>query len=313
MKGKYNTISHLHQKGSEFMGILLAVVCATAYSFNYVFIQLGMRKSPDDNGSFTSLFMCVLTVLFIMLFFGQKESDSFDLYGLLFYIIAGFCTAFLGRNILFSSIRKIGSSRAAALKNSAPVFTIVFAVLFLGESISPIAGTGILIIFCFLFLQARYDIGKIISNIEHTEKLGFLLAVTAALCFGFGQGFRKLGVLYYSDAIVGSLIGSTFALVVYILMEITKKRLKATLVRNITTINYFFIAAGVATGIAQVSFFVALLYTKVSYISTITAIEPVITVILASILLKEEQISKRIILTAFGVFIGTLIIIVGNR
>jgi drug/metabolite transporter (DMT)-like permease len=297
------------------MGILLAVVCATAYSFNYVFIQLGMRKSPKDNGGFTSLFMCVITVMFIyiiMMLLGQKEPISFNRYGLLFYLIAGFCTAFLGRNILFSSIRKIGSSRAGALKNSAPVFTILFAIFFLGESISPVAGTGIMIIFSFLFLQAKNDIGKLSSNIERKEKLGFFLAILASLCFGFGQGFRKLGVLYYSDAILGSLIGSSFALLIYILMEISKKQLTATLVRNITSINYYFIAAGVATGIAQVSFFVSLLLTKVSYISTITSIEPILTVILARILLQEEHISKRIIITAIGVFIGTLIIIIGN-
>jgi drug/metabolite transporter (DMT)-like permease len=300
----------------EMMGILLAGVCAIAYSLNYIFIQLGMRKSPKDNGSFISLLICVLTVLFIyclMLFFGQRENTPFSMFGLFFYVLAGFFTAFLGRSLLFSGIRKIGSSRAVALKNSAPIFTIIVAILLLEEKISFIAGIGIMSILSALFLQAKYDFDKLQTQNVEGEKLGFILSIVAAMCFGVGQVFRKLGVIHYADAILGSLIGSFFALIVYILVEMSRKQLKITLYRNFQSINIYFIAAGIVTGIAQVSFFVSLLYTKVSYTSTIAAIEPIITVILArAVLAKEENIGLRMVITAFAVFLGTVIIIIGQ-
>ncbi len=298
------------------MGVILAVFCAIAYSFNYIFIQLGMRKSPQDNGSFLSLFICVLTVTGIygsMFLFGEKEMAPVSWIGVFFYMLAGFCTVFLGRTLLFAGIRKIGSSRAAALKNAAPVFTIIMAVLLLGETISLLAGTGILVILTFLFLQARFDFRSAGDHGEREDKSGFMLAIAAAICFGIGQGLRKLGILYDSDAVLGSLIGSVFALLVFILMEIGRKQLKLTLAWNFKNINLYFVAAGIVTGFAQVSFFVSLLYTHVSYVSTIAAIEPIITIFLARMLLaSEERFDWRLIVTACAVFLGTVIIIIGQ-
>jgi drug/metabolite transporter (DMT)-like permease len=298
------------------MGVILAVFCAIAYSFNYIFIQLGMRKSPQDNGSFLSLFICVLTVMGIygsMFLFGGKEMAPVSWMGVSFYMLAGFCTVFLGRTLLFAGIRKIGSSRAAALKNAAPVFTIVMAVLFLGETISLLAGVGILVILTFLFLQARSDFRSERDHSDQGDKSGFMLALAAAICFGIGQGLRKLGIMYDSDAVLGSLIGSVFALSVFILMEIGRKQLKLTLARNFRSINLYFIAAGIVTGLAQVSFFISLLYINVAYVSTIAAIEPIITIILARMLLAgEERINWRLIVTACAVFLGTFIIVIGQ-
>jgi drug/metabolite transporter (DMT)-like permease len=298
------------------MGVSLAVFCAIAYSFNYIFIQLGMRKSPQDNGSFLSLFICVLTVMGIygsMFLFGEKEMAPVSWIGVSFYMAAGFCTVFLGRTLLFAGIRKIGSSRAAALKNAAPVFTIIMAVLFLDETISLLAGIGILVILIFLFLQARLDFRRAKAHSEQKDRSGFMLALAAAICFGIGQGLRKLGIMYEADAVFGSLIGSVFALLVFILMEIGRKQLKLTLARNFKKINLYFVAAGIVTGLAQVSFFVSLLYTHVSYVSTIAAIEPIITIILARMLLaSEERFDWRLIITACAVFLGTVIIIIGQ-
>lgn len=302
--------------GSDSMGIILAVFCAIAYSFNYIFIQLGMKKSPQDNGSFLSLFICVLTVMGIygsMYLFGEKEMAPVSWIGASFYMLAGFCTVFLGRTLLFAGIRKIGSPRAAALKNAAPVFTIIMAVLFLEEQITLLAGTGILVILTFLFLQARFDFRSASDHPKQKDKSGFMLALAAAICFGIGQGLRKLGIMYDTDAVLGSLIGSAFALFVFVLMEMGRKQLKLTLARNFKNINLHFMAAGIVTGLAQVSFFVALLYTHVSYVSTIAAIEPIITIILARMLLaSEERLNWRLIITACAVFLGTVIIIMGQ-
>lgn len=295
------------------MGILLAVICAIAYSSNYILIQLGMKKSKKDNGDFLSLFSCVLTVLVIFLLmtaFQESKSVPYSGTGILFYLIAGFFTAFLGRVLLFGGIRRIGSPRAAGIKNSAPVFTIFLAVSLMGERISLWGGVGILIIFLALFLQARYDFKQASQIDEKEKKYGIFMAVTAAVFFGIGQAARKQGMIYYADPILGSLIGSTFALFVFMIMQAYKKQLKETLFRNFQSINFYFVGAGILTGFAQISFFVSLMYTHVSYTSSVAAMEPIITVLLSRIFLrKEERITLRLGITACAVFLGAFILI----
>lgn len=295
------------------MGIFLAVVCAVAYSSNYILIQLGMKKSTKDNGDFLSLFSCVLTVLAIFLSMTaiqDSEMVPFSIKGILFYLIAGFFTAFLGRVFLFSGIRKIGSPRAAGIKNSAPVFTIFIAVTFLGEKISFWGGVGIVIIFLALFIQARHDFKQSNHMDEKEKKYGIFLAVVAAVFFGIGQAARKQGIIFYADPILGSLIGSTFALCAFMIMQASKNQLRETLVRNFQSLNFYFVGAGVITGIAQLSFFFSLMYTNVSYTSSVAAMEPIITVLLSRIFLrKEERITIRLGITACAVFLGTFILI----
>jgi drug/metabolite transporter (DMT)-like permease len=295
------------------MGIALAVLCAVLYSANYIFIQLGMRKSKKDNGDYLSLAACVLTVLLIYAVSSlwiDRGEIPFSMRGMLFFMLAGFSTAYLGRNFLLAGIRRIGSPRAAALKNSAPIFVTIVAVLFMGERISPGAGVGMAVIFAALFLQARSDFRKAGSLVGKEARTGFMLALVSAVFFGLGQAARKQGVIDYPDPIFGSLIGTIFALLVFTLMEASKKRLAETWRRNFTRLNPYFIAAGIATGIAQISFFVSLMHTHVSYTSTIAALEPIFTVLLSKwFLSKEEKITWRIGLTACSVFLGTYLII----
>jgi drug/metabolite transporter (DMT)-like permease len=295
------------------LGILFAVICAIAYSSNYILIQLGMKKSKKDNGDFLSLFSCVLTILVVFLLmaaFQESETPPFSGKGIFFYLIAGFSTAFLGRVLLFGGIRRIGSPRAAGIKNSAPVFTIFIAVVLMGERISFEAGIGIIIIFLALFLQARYDFRQADQVDEKEKKHGIFLAITAAVFFGIGQAARKQGIIYYADPILGSLIGSVFALFSFMMMALYKKQLKETLIRNFQSFNLYFVGAGIFTGIAQLCFFLSLLYTRVSYTSVVAAMEPIITVILSKIFLrKEERITIRLGITACAVFFGACILI----
>jgi drug/metabolite transporter (DMT)-like permease len=297
------------------LGIMLAVICAITYSSNYILIQLGMKRSPKDNGDYLSLFACVITVLIIYgasLGLGGSAGVTFSWEGIGFYMLAGFFTAFLGRIFLFGGIRRVGSPRAAGIKNSAPIFTIVIAVLLMGEDISVGAGIGMLIIFAALFLQARDDFRQAGRLDGKDKKYGILLALIAGVCFGIGQAARKQGVILYADPILGSLIGSLFALFVFTLMEASKRRLLETWKRNFRTINLYFVGAGVLTGIAQISFFLSLMYTHVSYTSTVAALEPIITVMLSKLFLrKDEKITLRLGITACMVFLGTYIIIAG--
>lgn len=315
------------------MGIVLALVSALAFSSNYIFIQTGMKRSKKDNGEFLSLVTMVILISAIELLRITSNGGprmQLTVESFVYFAFAGFLTAFVGRILLFAGIRRIGSSRAAALKNTAPVFTVLIAVLLLGERISFWGGVGMAVIFFALFLQARHDFR--LSNfpqreetehanphdsgqkmLQRTLRNGLLLSFSAALFFGLGQISRKQGMVHFDDPILGSLIGSSVALVLFLLMKSVNGSLKETIRYNLRHFNIHFVAAGMLTGIAQISFFAALLYTNVSYTSVVAAMEPIITVFLVKLFLRrEEKVTLRLGATALTIFLGTFIIIFGK-
>lgn len=298
------------------MGIFLAFISGILFSSNYIFIQLGMRKSKKDNGTFMSLFASVICVLMIYIgvrYYIPRTDLEFNWLSLFYFLLAGFFSAFIGRVFLFAGIRSIGSPRAAAIKNTAPAFTVFIAILFLGEHLSLWGSVGMSVIFLSLMAQARYDFKSANKLNALRDRNGLIFALLAALFVALGQASRKQGIVFYADPILGSLVGLSFALVTYSLSDLLRGKLKETLRINFKTFNPYFIAAGVGTAGAQISFFLSLMYTKLSYTSVISATEPVLTVILSAIFLqKEEHISWRIILTATAVFLGSFIIVTGQ-
>lgn len=297
------------------MGVAFAVISAVLYSANYIFIQLGMRRSKD-NGAFISLVSCCATLILLFLvsmILTSKEVSKPSGWVFFYFAAAGFFTAFLGRTSLFAGIRRIGSPRAASIKNAAPIFTIIVAVALLGENIDPLSGLGIFIVMGALLWQSYRDFIQFSGSLVRQGKIGIGLSVLSAVFFGLGQGARKQGISIYADPLAGALIGVIFALFSFMVSEIVLNRRYDTMLNSIKDINGYFILAGFVTALAQISFFISLLFINVSYTSVIAAIEPVVTVLLAKIFLRgEEKIDFQIVLTALLVFLGTVVIVLGK-
>jgi drug/metabolite transporter (DMT)-like permease len=300
------------------MGIVLALLCALFFAIFYVFVQIGMKNSEGNNGFFatTTFNVITLSIIYLIVFFTRTESPIFNLPGFLFFVLAGFFTAFLGRSALFAAIQRMGSVRSAALKNAAPLFSVLFAVTFIGEHITFSAAIGMFTILSALFFHARYDYINAQSGQKGKENnnWGILLGVFAAIFFGFGQAIRKLGIIHYDDPIFGALIGVSVAWIAFFLVETLKSRFRSSVVNGLKVTNRYFILAGISSGISQAFFFLSATLTNVSYTSVVAATEPILIIILAKIFLaNEETINLRIILTVCVVFLGTSIILIGQN
>lgn len=293
------------------LGILFALLCATFFAVNYIFIQFGMKKSTNDNGVFSNIIVnaFVLGLIYLIYFFVRNESIAWSKSAIVAFIVAGLLTSLLGRTTLFAGIRRIGSSRAAAIKNAAPIFTIIFAMLFLNETLSLLTGLGIFLIFGGLFLVA-YEQWKKNGSIKSKDQawIGLLFAGLAAFLFGTGQAVRKMGLTEMADPILGAWIGIIAALIGYTFMLLYKQKLKSTIHEQVNNFNIYYLLAGFSTSFGILSFFISIYYTKVSYASAIVATEPIVTVILAYFFLKQqEQIGRFMVFSIFLVFIGIVI------
>ncbi|MCF6092660.1 DMT family transporter [Microaerobacter geothermalis] len=295
------------------MGYLFAFLSALGFAVSNIIMKKGMKKNADDNGVFTTMTVNLIVLLFVTWIWRINQgpqAPSFSSKAILFFVIAGLLTTFIGRISLFASFRLIGPSRGAAIKNTAPLFTLVFALLILNEKLHVLPSIGIGILFLGLSIQGFYMLGKRNNDDRNRNSTGYLLALTAAAGFGLGQGIRKLGMISMSDPFVGALFGAITAVVSFSALLAYKGELKETVYRNWKNVNGYYVLSGILTSVAILSFFVALWYIQVAYVGVIAATEPLLTVLLSRLLLREDEvIHVNVVLSAMLVLIGASFIV----
>lgn len=290
------------------MGFLFAFLCASFYSISNILMKKGMRLSDKDNGVFMTLFMnvAIMGLASVIYRFAAKNPSPPTGWGIVTFVAAGLLTLLFARSMLFAGIRRIGPSRSIAMKNSAPLFTLIFAVFVLDEAIGTGPWTGIGLLFFGLFLQGfqLFREGKNGGNVT-----GYVFAMCAAVGFGLGQGVRKQALAGFDDPFAGAVIGALAAFIGFLLIEAWKGNLVELVKSNLQFANKFYFMAGIFTSFAILSFFTAIWYIQVAYVGAIAAVEPVLTVMLSRFFLRsEEKLSPLVAVSAIVVFAGAGVI-----
>ncbi|QIN79974.1 EamA family transporter [Rubrobacter marinus] len=316
------------------MGAVFAFLCAVGFSCTNVLIRKG-GGSGADNGMLITTICNVVILSFIVAIFGLAgRSLAWNMAGFLWFAGSGLLTSFLGRSTLFTSIGLVGSSRAAAIKNTAPMFTVGVAVLFLSEHLSPVAagGVGLACLGLFLLVYEAFrkpangkEIAKGVGDGRGAEApsaesqepsgaptvviIGTLIAVASAVFFGLGQGVRKVGLAYMPDAFLGATIASWTALILYLVAITAQGRTGTVFRESFTGLHPYFWLAGVATTVGQLGFFIAITYSPVAHVSVIAASETLLTIVLATLFMgRIENVSRLVLLAGCLVFCGAVVI-----
>jgi drug/metabolite transporter (DMT)-like permease len=180
------------------LGFLFAILTAVSFAVPQVLVR---RATYQSGESFSALAVSMLvgTPIFVVLVsaFGEwSDFVSFTAaqYGLL--AAAGLVHLIIARFLFFSSTRLIGANPTAAITRTAVIFSVVFGVVFLGESISGLqVAAALLIMF-----------GAILTTTEISRKVfristrGLLMSLGTALCSA-GSATLIRPVMEVTDAI----------------------------------------------------------------------------------------------------------------
>ncbi len=179
------------------------------------------------------------------------------------------------------AVQKTFIANALILINTAPIFVLIFAPVFLKESITRADILGVAV--TFLGASAMVGFDKILLTPEHL--VGDLCALGSAFCYAlYVIVARKLRTRYSSPTIMfwffglgalflmlgGKLLGDTFFL--------------APSLKGLTFLGLLGI---LPTGIGHFSYNVSLKYIAATKASTITLLEPVTGTIFAWLFLRE--------------------------
>jgi len=287
------------------VGEFFALCSAVCFAVSNVTVTRGAAKGAADNGVFLSLLLttvisgaCWLTAA------ANRGFAPVTAQGLLWFAAAGLFTSFIGRVFLFSSIQKLGATRASAIKRLNPFFAVLLGVLVLSDPVNGGMALGmglIMLSFAILVRNAFHASQKDQPRghwLKQLSNLGYLYGPISALGYAIGYLLRKLGLGEVPNAYFGAMIGSMMGVAIFAFIALFRPSYRVAIISTFTNSNRWLFAAGLAFSFGQILYFVALSGSTVSRVAMIASIEVFVTLFLSVLVFKRQEALTRPVLTA---------------
>lgn len=271
-----------------------------AASFSLV-ARRGQRHGTAITGVVIGLI--VNTPILIGLTAWLWRPEWWDLRAILWFSAGGITGPAIGRVFMYQAIHYLGVSRAMPLMATMPLFTAVLAFGFLGERPGPFIWAGTLLV-----VSGCAGVTMKKSSDTSWERRFLWLSFISILGFAISNIFRKVGVGIVPSPLMGVTVtyvtGLIFlSLISGFLPEEHRPRLqwgKAWI---------FYGACGALNTMAFLSHFFAIRYGDLTIVTPLSAMSPVVALLLSAIFLRDiERVTFSIIAgTALAVAGGVLI------
>lgn len=230
--------------------------------------------------------------------------------GLIYFMLDALGISLAGRLASFYSIKAIGAARASQLSATQPFFTLLFALVFLKETLAPKQYVGIFLVTLGVYLLG----GEILRHADPSDGPGgngamggILLGLFSGFAYSVGNIFRKMGLAAIPSPLVGAFVSSFFSAL--ILVGYFYWRRGATGIRQVARYPrpalFGYALAGLFTTASWWCNFTALLYLPVSVLAALKSASPLVVMILSLIFLpREEKINRRVVASGLIVVAG---------
>lgn len=118
------------------LGIVLAITAGACWGIGATFARLGLQGIRASTGALISMLSSIMLVCSLALIIDYDAVLSLTPKALLWFGLIGVVTYVLGRQFNYSAILHIGVGKATPIFASAPLFAIIIAIIFTGESIN---------------------------------------------------------------------------------------------------------------------------------------------------------------------------------
>jgi drug/metabolite transporter (DMT)-like permease len=270
--------------GENATGITAALGSAASWAVgSYLFKSLGAVFSPLAMTLSKGVFSLVLLGAVLMVTGpGSQGLDSLAMLAL-----SGLLGIALGDTFFFEALRGLGPQPLLVLAVLGQVLTVISAVLFLDESPTLGAWTGVSLVLIGVAVVLR---GKLTGDEKATGLRGVGFGLLAVFCMCASNLVAKAALREESDTIAATFIRMAAGTLGVLLLGLTTHRLKAWVspFRDLRMVRLFLISVVVVTFGGFWLSMVAYKYIPVSIASCLTSTEPVFALVLAAVLWKER-------------------------
>jgi DME family drug/metabolite transporter len=283
------------------MAEYFSLQAALCFAIGHILIRRGLVQSNAITGSFISLSISAGVLWFLVPFFAPLS--AFWNAALAYFVIAGIFAPGIGRTLSYVGIERIGVARSVPIVNSSPIVASIFAVFYLGEAwvFQNIIGT-VLVIFGVIMLS----IAK--PPTAQWRKTDIIYPILGAIAFGISANLRKAGLEAIDVPVLAAAVTAiTAALFSFGVLQVNGGR-EAFKLSRISAAWLF--TAGFFNTAAMLSVFYALSFGKVVIVEPLVSSNPVLTLLLTAIFLKDlEALSLRVILGCLLAVVGTVLVV----
>jgi drug/metabolite transporter (DMT)-like permease len=278
----------------------LAVVSAVLFGAMSVGLRIGLSRYPDVEVATLATVGGALAVAVVS---AAAEAPARGIHagGAWPFVLAGLMQPGVGQLLVTLAVREAGASRASVVLGSAPLASVTFALVFLGEP-----ARWPLLLGAVLIVAGGVELARDRGRPAHVRRRGYAFAFAATILFSARDNVvRRLAgstSVPPGVAAVGALAGG-LALILVLLGPRVRGRLA---LRPMLP----FLGVGVLFGASYVAVFEAYYRGRVTVVSPIVATESLWGVALSLLLIRHtELVGRRVLagaalIVAGGVLIG---------
>jgi drug/metabolite transporter (DMT)-like permease len=287
----------------------LALLPAVLWGFSPILSKRGMASGGSSLQASLTVVLVDSTLygLALLVRQGFDVAGSLTLPSAALFLGAGVVGTAIGRLATFAGVDRVGASINSAVISTRPFFAGLLAVLFLGESVTPVTLAGIVVLVVGLAVLALSRGGDRSGWVPRD----LLFPLVAAAAFGVGNVARKFGLGAFSDAtlleaVALNELGAMVALGAYAVAADRRDVFSAP-----RRSYAYFVGSGTITAVALLSLFAALQIGRVVIVDPLTATAPLFTTVFAAVFLRDlERVTTRLVFGALLVVVGVVLIVV---
>ena len=310
------------------LGAVFALLSALSFSLQNIMARRGVAEAPASAGAFITVLLGVPIFVIGALVTGQLfDVDLLSLKDYALLAAAGVIHFVLGRSFNYQAVAAIGATRAGPVQALTTPYSILIAVLFLGEDVSLVMAVGIVFILLgpaiMVERRARRPIAAVVSTSDSStgtdstfelhQVQGYMSAGVAAMAYGSSPVFIRAALEGHSDlSVVGGLI--SYAAAASLMLASLALPGRGELIASMRpSVVRLFIGAGFFVAMAQMFRFVALSLAPVTVVTTLTRSGSIFTLGLSWLVNRHlELITLRVVLGVIVSVLGALVLVASS-
>lgn len=288
------------------MWIMFAFGSALFAGLTSILAKCGIKKT-DSTAATAIRTIAVLAFSWLMVFIvgSQSEITSISLKSWVFLILSGIAT---GASWLcyFKALSLGDINKVVPIDKSSTVLTIILALIFFGEEITPVKLAAIVLIAVGTFLMIQKKETKASSG-EKGKSAGWLIyALLSAVFASLTSILGKIGIDNVESNLGTAIRTAVVLLMAWMMVFITNKQ--SSLKQIDKKELCFILVSGVATGASWLCYYKALQDGPASVVVPIDKLSILVTVAFSYIVFKEK-LSVKSLVGLIMIVAGTLMMI----
>lgn len=275
----------------------LAVCAAILFGAALVVLKFGLRHATPALGASVSIPSTMLMFWALSPWF--LDTSGFEWIAACIFALVGLVFPAIVTLLTFGATRRMGPTVTNATSSTAPLFAILFAAAFIGESLTATRATGA---FILALGVAALSLSPVRSPRQWPLWL-LALPLLASAVRGGALTLTKHGLNLWPEPFAASLIGYSVSAAVIVAvhsMGSNQGRPQSSLRAALP----WFIAVGALNGCAVLAMYTALGKGEVGLVSPLIASSPLFTLLLSLAFLRDERMG-------FHVWLGVALTVAG--